>query len=86
MKIETQHTKNFKPFNVTISIESPADLAAMLSLTNQSVATVVDEFNTTFGDSFKGVDERDVRDVAQGSLYRLWYVFNEAAKEYIAQP
>ena len=84
MKIETQHTSNFKPFSVTISVESPAELAALLSLTNQSVATIVDEFNTSFEGSFKGVDERAVQDVARGSMYRLWQVFNEAAKEHNA--
>lgn len=84
MKIETQHAKQFRPFNVTISVETLAELAALLSLTNQSTADVVAEFTYVFANSFEGVDAQEVREVAQGSLCSLWQVFDEARKEYNA--
>ena len=88
MKIKSTSSTEFKPFAVTIDIESLTDLAMMLSVCNQSVMRVMDSYNRFFEPQFKlkGVVSEQVANAARGPLYQLWQVFNKVAEEINEQP
>ena len=88
MKIKSTSSTEFKPFAVTIDIESLTDLAMMLSVCNQSVLQVMDSYNRCFEPQFKlkGVVSEQVANAARGPLYQLWQVFNKVAEEINEQP
>lgn len=87
MRIKSTSTE-FKPFAVTIDIESLTDLAMMLSVCNQSVLQVMDSYNRYFAPQFKfnGVVSEQVANAARGPLKQLWQVFNKVAEEIDEQP